>query len=773
MFTNKDNGDEITMRITLGQLQAEFEAWRPQHGRVFQGIFAFDSETTRIEEGRDWLTPAYVLGAVYDGHRGFFLRREHVAAFFQLHSDLPVVLHNAPFDLAVLHLVAPDVDIYSLVDRHQVWDTQLLHRLLTLGTAGHTARGQGQSTLESCVSKYLGVELSKEVKDSEGQDVRLSYSKWLNQPPNEIEDVYLDYLGKDVLGTFGIFHELSRRLQELMLGSRQVWGYVSPAWLSQQIERWGYQTHHIQLKAAIVLRQIKANGLWIDQGQRNRLATELREVADECRTELRSYGFLPGQPGSSKALQEILKRLERSHPDITFPSTPTGMYVTKQDVLEELAAVEPFISTLLKFKSIEKLQSTFLTKMSRPCVHPSFDPLMVTGRTSSFGEINAQNLPRDDRVRSCFTASPGHVFIDADYSTVEMATLAQAALSQFGLDSAMAAAINAGRDLHTLVAARVTGKAEAEITRDERQKAKPINFGKPGGMGGDGLQRYAKASYGLVLPLDEVEALTRSWFDLFPEMKHFLQHDSDPGTDIASFFRLTPFSFFEQTGSRRFLDHPDNRGREETPSCILGWMCRNVLKDTNPKQRNGNDYSPDLIEYCWMQVESRAEWLGEAACAAVRLRQPSPQLAGDIQCCVDQKGCFTLTGRLRANASYCARHNTLFQGLAADGAKLALWRLWRTGYRIVNFIHDEMLIEVEEESDLHLHAEAIRRLMIHGMREVVPDVQIEVEYAASRRWYKSAERVMDAEGRLLLWEPDPELDDLQVNGVRELARSIA
>ena len=68
---------------------------------------------------------------------------------------------------------------------------------------------------------------------------------------------------------------------------------------------------------------------------------------------------------------------------------------------------------------------------------------MVTGRTSSFGDINAQNLPRDDRVRSCFAPSHDHVFIDADYATVELATLAQSVMRQLQLRSAMADAINA------------------------------------------------------------------------------------------------------------------------------------------------------------------------------------------------------------------------------------------------------------------------------------------------------------------------------------------
>ena len=95
---------------------------------------------------------------------------------------------------------------------------------------------------------------------------------------------------------------------------------------------------------------------------------------------------------------------------------------------------------------------------------------------------------------------------------------------------------------------------------------------------------------------------------------------------------------------------------------------------------------------------------------------------------------FTPTGRLRANASYTARHNTIFQGLASDGAKLALWRVWRAGYRVVNFVHDQLLVEVPAGDDLQAHAERIAAGMVAGMAEVVPDVKIDVEFAATGRW---------------------------------------
>ena len=103
---------------------------------------------------------------------------------------------------------------------------------------------------------------------------------------------------------------------------------------------------------------------------------------------------------------------------------------------------------------------------------------------------------------------------------------------------------------------------------------------------------------------------------------------------------------------------------------------------------------------------------------------------------------------------------TRFSRLAAHGAKLALWKLYRAGYRIVNFIHDEALVEVPADSDLKEHAEAISRLMIDGMQAVVPNIAIKVEYAAADRWYKNAKAVYNEQGELLPWTPDPSREEL-------------
>ncbi len=503
-----------------------------------------------------------------------------------------------------------------------------------------------------------------------------------------------------------------------------------------------------------MLEKIAANGMQIDRARLAELLPVLEEIVETNRQILRQHGYEPGLVGCDKALQEIFQRLETRHPERRFPRTDTGRYKTSREAVAELVGTEPFLDALSKFKEADKLRGSFLNKMSRPVVHASFDVLKVTGRTSSFGEINLQNLPRDDRVRSCFVPSPGHVFISADYKTLEMATLAQVMITQFDTTSQMAALINAGQDLHRAMAAQMGNKPESEVTSAERQKAKAINFGKPGGLGDDGLRRYAKVSYGVDLEPHEVTTLTNAWFATFPEMREFLSHDADNlALDMAYFFELTPTTYFEHTGIDSFLRDPYNAGNENRPNGILGGMCLKAIKEPQPCMRSGEPYAVETIDYFWTMLAACIDEIPTKYQRAVRRREPSPKLQQAIMRLVDQGKVLTATGRLRFGASYCARHNTLFQGLASDGAKLALWKLWRAGYRLVNFLHDEVIIEVPADSDLRQHAETIRRLMIEGMREVVPDVRIDVDYAAAARWYKSAKEVSDAEGRLLPWKP--------------------
>ena len=113
----------------------------------------------------------------------------------------------------------------------------------------------------------------------------------------------------------------------------------------------------------------------------------------------------------------------------------------------------------------------------------------------------------------------------------------------------------------------------------------------------------------------------------------------------------------------------------------------------------------------------------------------------------------TLTGRIRGKVGFSQARNTPFQGLAADGAKLALWNLFKAGYRIVAFVHDEVVIELPVDADHTEAAEDINRILCSSMQEVTPAIPIKCEFSLTDRWYKEAEEVKDSDGHLVLLEP--------------------
>ncbi len=113
----------------------------------------------------------------------------------------------------------------------------------------------------------------------------------------------------------------------------------------------------------------------------------------------------------------------------------------------------------------------------------------------------------------------------------------------------------------------------------------------------------------------------------------------------------------------------------------------------------------------------------------------------------------TVTGRPRGQATFTQRKNTPFQANAADGTKIALWKLFRAGYKLVAFVHDEFVIELPEDGDHTTEAKRIDDICCRSMEQVTGKIPISCEYSLSRRWYKEAEAVFDDEGQLLVWEP--------------------
>lgn len=513
---------------------------------------------------------------------------------------------------------------------------------------------------------------------------------------------------------------------------------------------YGWQSHHIQIRAEIVLDEITNLGLGIDINCRDATLHSLRGLRDTLGRQLREHGYIPDGPGSAGVLQRVLERMQRIQSGTEFPRTQTGQFAVSQEALEPLRGMLPFVDTLLKYQQLTALDRT-LSRATKPRIHAEFDVLKVTGRTSSFGAINAQNVPRDPRVRSVFVPSEGYVFLKFDYRMAELVALSGAIRHQFGWISQMHTDLSHDRDLHRLVAAAFTGKPESAVTDEERRKAKAINFGKPGGLGIHALRLLAATSYGVEMSEDDAVAASQAWMTKFPEMGDFLANHQR-----ARFFGLTGASYFEHTGDRTFL----KSGHETAPHPILAAMVGRVLSEMHPTRVDGRPYTDLEIDYFWSRVQSRIADLPHDLHAQIQGRIASHALRRGIMDVADRAPVTTLSGRLRANASYTAQRNTIFQGLAADGAKLALWWLWRQGYRIVNFIHDEILIEVRSDSDLHQHAVQIQQLMVLAMQQVVPSTPVSVDYAAMDRWYADAQTVYSDDGRLQHWHPPTDAEDI-------------
>lgn len=194
---------------------------------------------------------------------------------------------------------------------------------------------------------------------------------------------------------------------------------------------------------------------------------------------------------SPKQLGEVL--FDKLQIDPKAKKTKTGQYATGEDVLAKLAIQNPIVDDILAFRELTKLRSTYVDALPLMInrktgrVHTSYaQAVAVTGRLSS-NNPNLQNIPvrteRGREIRKAFIPrDENHILLSADYSQIELRIVA--AISG---DPNMCEAFRLGKDIHTATAAKVYGIDEADVTKDQRRKAKSVNFGIIYGQGAFGL----------------------------------------------------------------------------------------------------------------------------------------------------------------------------------------------------------------------------------------------------------------------------------------------
>lgn len=496
-----------------------------------------------------------------------------------------------------------------------------------------------------------------------------------------------------------------------------------------------FESEDINIKGAFALQAISDLGIRLDENERARLDQYLLGEQLRHRNILKLFGIAPAMPGLdndvkvhgvNKRKQMLLEALEAQY-GVKFKRTDkANTIVTEKKTLDLQLIVynipkPTWLVSLRRFEYVRHLRTTYLSPNMVGVdgrVHAHFIPLVRTGRTAC-SKPPLQQYPRDPlktengeeigEIRGIWVPTEGYLFLASDYCQLELCVLAQSCYKRFG-KSTLLDLINSGIDVHMWFGAQLGKKKNLQFNPDDkndpvmkelRQRAKAANFGIPGGLGPATLVAYAQ-SFGLSLTMDDAKELIEFWLECLPEMKNHFEHSIDEVNTLKNI--------------RRFIR--DNDIKTTFPVNDI-WTLKTVLLQQGIPAEEVNKQVKNLVVY---KVK-------------------------------------TITGRIKRNCTYCSAANLEFQGPASDGAKLALWEGYVRGWRIVNFIHDEILQEVSAALPLEERTRQIKEIenvLITAMKKVCPDVNIRVESALMTKWLKAAKPVYDADGNLLVWMPTKE-----------------
>lgn len=245
---------------------------------------------------------------------------------------------------------------------------------------------------------------------------------------------------------------------------------------------------NIDMPTVEVLAEMQWNGMYVDLDELEEYGKELKERIEVLTHEIYELCGEEFNINSTKQLGEILfEKLKLP----VVKKTKSG-YSTDVDVLEKLRDEHPVIERLLEYRQLAKLNSTYVEGM-KPYINPktkrihSFfhQTITATGRISST-EPNLQNIPTrfelGKRLRKVFKPAEGCLYIDADYSQIELRVLAH-----ISNDEHMVQAFINGEDIHKQAASKVFNTPIDEVTKEQRSNAKAVNFGIVYGISDFGL----------------------------------------------------------------------------------------------------------------------------------------------------------------------------------------------------------------------------------------------------------------------------------------------
>ena len=527
----------------------------------------------------------------------------------------------------------------------------------------------GAYTLQSCMWRFLKKKILKDAR-------RENYGQFLGKA-REMPWPYAEYALLDAVFPLELYDVLIADPSSEF--NRSVASVLEETRAIKSLPYFGEHTHNIQYAGAYALANITNNGFPVNATKVGEFSSQKRREALKHIQTVADAGFAQIGEDSSGDSIEVDRLFE--HIQKTLPNAPRnrqrgawleyyGLRPKPWEVLEDLYKMEDeLVRDYFLYRFLQKESTDINNYMPKfeGRLNPKFWFLLATGRTSS-SKPNVQQVKAAGEFRALFETPPGNRLITIDYGQIEMATWAQVCISRYGF-SQLGELMNMGVDPHIYtgmyffaadradewVPMVVSGKyskgalMEALATlldvplkdiKNARNRAKPINFGLPGGLGWRKLQETALKSYNVVFTEEESKAAIERHKQIYPEYGVWMKEQE-------KFNTKTPITYYGETR-------------------VADWTTYG--------------------------------------------------------------GCVTITGRRRAYLSYNAWHNTQFQGLAADGAKLALIDAVRRGIKIVNFVHDELVAEAPDEV-AEEHAKVLQEVMVAQMERVLPDVKVSVDVA--------------------------------------------
>lgn len=310
----------------------------------------------------------------------------------------------------------------------------------------------------------------------------------------------------------------------------------------------------VEMPLVYTLFRMEQRGILFNAPEIRRYGEELSGLMQDYEAEIYKEAGEEFNINSPKQLGTIL--FDKLHLPYA-KKTKTG-YSTSADVLERIRYEDPIVDNVLKYRQVAKLKSTYTDGLESFMkadgrIHSTFNQtITATGRLSST-DPNLQNIPvrveMGKKIRKAFVPAKGYVFVDADYSQIELRIMAH-----MSGDPELIEAYREAKDIHRITASKVFHVPFDDVTPEMRRNAKAVNFGIIYGISSFGLGEN------LGISRKDAEEFIGEYFKTFPRVKEYLDSlvafARDKGYAETMFGRRRPVPEFESNNfnQRRFAE---------------------------------------------------------------------------------------------------------------------------------------------------------------------------------------------------------------------------